>query len=87
MKNEAESHALEQLYNTTSLGRVFEHRILYEAELHRGEQYPSAVAMELTQQSYVVFTVTGGTALSFEFIAFFDRRDKAIEAVFSLIPK
>ena len=98
MNNEDESRALEQLYQTANnRGLMCEHRVLYEASIQPTDngKYPLAVAVSLSSLCYIVFTITkrpldeagesGG--LGFEFIAFFDNRDKAIQAVFSLIAK
>jgi hypothetical protein len=97
MNAEAESKALEWLHQTATKGRMSEHRVLYQAALQpTGEEdhYPRGYAMELSERCHIVFTAVqlppddnGQRAVVYEFAALYDDRDKAIQAVFSLIPK
>jgi hypothetical protein len=97
MNSESESRSLQWLFETASKGRVFEHRILYQAALQptgESDRYPRGFAMELSEKACIVFTANelpadenGRRAVIYEFVALFDDRDKAIAGVFSLITK
>lgn len=99
MTNPEESKALEYLHTSIlAPNQNFEHRVLYEAALQPTDEepgYPRALAMQLARKTFIVFTIDrkpiseelGDSGKAYEFIALFSDRDKAINAVFSLITK
>jgi hypothetical protein len=97
MTKEAESKALQYLHNSTAhKGLTFEHRVLYEGDLQFADSNTPVkiIALELGQNAFLIFSLTRSPVDEasygngeYEFIALYDDRNQAIQAVFNITTK